>query len=80
MRTVEMFIACINDKPRGVHFDESALSAFDEEYHDLTISQLENAVKNKSFDNINISKSKVDINIVDVENIKNMLKDRVKVF
>ncbi len=79
LRTTEMFVACVNDKPQGVHFDESALSAFDSEYHDLTLSELEEAAKSKSFDTLSIQDNVPAISLADLNTIRNMLKDRVKV-
>lgn len=75
LRTTEMFIAAVNDKPAGVHFDDGALSAFDEEYHDFTLGELEEAIKNKSFDSISI---KGNDPVVPIESIVDMLKTRVK--
>ena len=77
LRTTEMFIACVNDKPHGVHFDDGALSAFDEEYHDLGMQELEEIVKNKEFDKLEIKKNKVVINETSIETIKNILAARV---
>lgn len=78
LRTAEMFIACVNDKPRGTHFDESALSAFDEEYHDLSLSQLEEAAKTKSFANLSVQDTVPAVSLVDLNQIKEMLKSRIK--
>lgn len=78
LRTTEMFIACINDKEEGVHFDESALTAFDEEYHDLTLKELEEAAANKCFDNISVKDNVPAIAMTDLKTIKDMLKKRIK--
>ena len=45
LRTTEMFIACINDKPHGIHLDEKTIAAFDEEYNNFTINELEEALE-----------------------------------
>lgn len=78
MRTVEMFIACVNDKPLGVHFDDSALSAFDNEYHDLSLNELEEAAKSKSFEKLAVQETVPAVSLVDLNVIKEMLKGRVK--
>lgn len=78
LRTTEMFIACINDKPIGQHFDEDSLSAFDEEYNNLTIQELEEAIKDKSFKVASVEDKVSPITFTDLESIKNMLQSRVK--
>jgi hypothetical protein len=78
LRTVEMFIACVNDKPQGVHFDESALTAFDSEYHDLTIEELEDAARTKCLDNLCVRDTVPAVSLSDLGEITKMLKDRVK--
>lgn len=78
LRTIEMFVACVNDKPHGTHFDEGALSAFDEEYHDLSLQELEEVVSTKSFEKVTIEKIKPTINLVDINKIKEMLSERIK--
>jgi hypothetical protein len=78
LRTVEMFIACVNDKPLGQHFDENALNAFDEEYHDLNLQELEEAAKTKSFEKLAVQETVPVVSLVDLNVIKEMLKRRVK--
>lgn len=78
LRTTEMFIAAINDKPIGTHFDDGALSAFDEEYNNLTISELEEAIKQKSFNVASVQEHISPISFTDLETIKDMLKGRIK--
>lgn len=76
LRTTEMFIACINDKPHGTHFDEEALTSFDEEYNNKTIEELEEAIKNKSFSPASVEDKVSPITFVDLQNIKDMLNKR----
>lgn len=78
LRTTEMFIACVNDKPQGIHFDEGALSAFDSEYHDVTLSQLEEAARSKSFEGLSVQNEVPAVSLVDVNTIKEMLRNRIK--
>lgn len=78
LRTTEMFIACVNDKKQGVHFDEDVLAAFDEEYHDLTIKELEEVVSKKDFSKISVKENKPAVDMIDLEKIKELLKNRVK--
>jgi hypothetical protein len=78
LRTTEMFIACVNDKPLGTHFDEDALAAFDSEYHDVALSQLEEAARNKSFEALSVQNEVPAVSLVDLNTIKEMLKNRVR--
>jgi hypothetical protein len=78
LRTTEMFVACVNDKPIGTHFDESALSAFDSEYHDFTLFELEEAAKTKSFEKLSVQETVPAVSLVDLNTIKEMLKERIK--
>lgn len=78
LRTTEMFVACVNDKPHGVHFDNDALSAFDEEYHDLSLQELEDIVKSKKFDKLNIKKTKVALDNTSITKINEILANRIK--
>ena len=80
LRTTEMFVACINDKPHGIHFDESAISAFDSEYHDFTLEELEEAAKNKSFENLSVKDNVPAVSLVDLNKIRELLKNRVQKF
>lgn len=78
IRTTEMFVACVNDKPRGTHFDEDGLSMFDDEYHDLSIKELEDALSTRNFNPICIQKEVPAISLIDLNNITKMLKQRVE--
>lgn len=78
LRTTEMFIACVNNKPQGTHFDDGSLSAFDDEYHDFTLTELEKAVKNKTFTSLSVQGIAPAVSLVDLDAIKGLLKTRVK--
>lgn len=78
LRTVEMFVACINNKPQGVHFDDGSLAAFDTEYHDLTLDELENVAKTKCFDSLAVRDTVPAVSLTDLTAIKNMLANRVQ--
>lgn len=77
LRTTEMFVAAINDKPIGEHFSEEDLSAFDEEYNHLSIQELEEGLKSKSFSAISVKNEVSPLTPVDMENVKEMLKSRI---
>lgn len=78
LRTTEMFIACINDKVHGEHFDGDSLDVFDEEYHDLTIQELEEAVKDKDYSVLRVKDQKPSVTPQEVVDIVGALKNRVK--
>ena len=77
LRTTEMFVCCVNDKPIGEHFSEEDLSAFDEEYNHLSIEELEESLRNKSFEAISVVNKVSPITVIDMANICNLLKDRI---
>lgn len=77
LRTTEMFVACVNDKPHGLHYSSDLLNAFDEEYNKFTVSELEEAISKKSFNVISVKNEVADINFRDLEKIKNILKSRI---
>lgn len=78
LRTTEMFVACVNDKPHGEHFDEGALSAFDSEYHDFTLDELEEAAKSKSFGNLSVKDNVPAVSLIDLNEIRKMLTSRIE--
>ena len=86
LRTTEMFVACVNDKPQGQHFDEEALATFDAEYNNITIQDLENQLKGKVFEPMVIRTKQRNKEVVlmaavtkpDVRAIKKALENRIK--
>ncbi len=78
LRTTEMFVACVNDKPQGTHFDESALGSFDSEYHDLSLEELEEAARSKSFEGLSVQDEVPSVSLTDLNSIKDMLRGRIK--
>jgi len=78
LRTTEMFIAAINDKPFGVHWDDDALAAVDEEYHQYTLLELEEILATMSFEKLVIEDNLPDVSMADVQSITDMLRNRVK--
>lgn len=77
LRTTEMFIACINDKPHGQHFDTDSLVVFDEEYNNASIAELEDAIFNRTFDVATVKDHSSPLSFTDLKNIKDMLAARV---
>jgi hypothetical protein len=77
-RTVEMKIALLNPNEHGVHIDEKLLEASDAEYNDVTIEQLEEVLRNANLATIKIKEHVTPLDLSDIENIKNALKDRVQ--
>lgn len=77
LRTTEMMVCCINDKPIGEHFSEEDLSAFDEEYNHLSIQELEESLAGKSFGAISVKDETSPITVIDMSNIRDMLSQRI---
>lgn len=77
LRTTELFVCCINDKEYGEHFSDEDLSVFDEEYNHLSVQELESALKEKSFGAINVKNETSPLTVMDIENVKEMLKNRI---
>lgn len=75
LRTTEMFVMCVNDKPQGEHYDDVML--YDEEYNKYTIEELEQAVATKDFSSLNIQDRQIQVNEKDLAAITEKLKNRV---
>jgi hypothetical protein len=75
LRTTEMFIVCVNDKPLGQHFDDVML--YDEQYNQHTIEELENAIATKDFSSLNIEDKKTKVNEDDLSVIAAALRGRI---
>lgn len=69
----EMFICCINN----IYIKQQEIVDFDEFYDQYTIGQLEKDLKNKSLKNVSIAEVNSNLSLIDVENLKNLLKTRV---
>jgi hypothetical protein len=78
LRTTEMFIVCVNNKPQGVHFEDDVMFSFDEDYHNYSIAQLEEAIKSKSFEPVSIKDETPELKMSDLKNIQEYLKTRIK--
>jgi hypothetical protein len=78
LRTTEMFIAAINDKPLGVHWDDDDLVAVDEEYHQYTLLELEEILATMSFEKLVIEDNLPEVSMADVLTISEMLRNRVQ--
>lgn len=77
LRTTEMFIVCVNNKPHGVHYDEGNLDLFDDEYNKFTIGELEQSIANKSFEAISIKENIPEVTIKDIKTISEILKQKL---
>jgi hypothetical protein len=75
LRTTEMFVMCVNDKPQGTHYDDVML--YDEEYNKYTIEELEQAVATKDYSSLNIQDRHIQVNEKDLAAITELLKNRV---
>ena len=77
MRVSEMMIVGINPNERGVHIDEGFYSNLDENYHNYSIDELQEAFKNKSFEPISVSTEVTELSLKEVVNITEVLKNRI---
>lgn len=76
-RTLEMKIACINPNMHGVHINEDLIEKADEEYNEFTIDELEQAVASKDFSSLCIEEEVPVINLVELKDITEQLRNRV---
>ena len=77
MRVSEMMIVGINPNERGIHIDEGFYSNLDENYHNQSIDELQEAFKNKSFEPISVSTEVTELSLKEVVNITEVLKNRI---
>ena len=77
MRVSEMMIVGINPNERGIHIDEGFYSNLDENYHNYSIDELQEAFKNKSFEPISVSTEVTELSLKEVVNITEVLKNRI---
>ena len=77
MRVSEMMIVGINPNERGIHIDEGFYSNLDENYHNQSIDELQEALKNKSFEPISVSTEVTELTIKEVANVTDILRNRV---
>ena len=80
MRVVEMFIAAVLEvDEKGQYMDEDVdVVAFDEEYHNYSIEELTEAIKHHSFAPIASQDQVAPLSVANIEDIANVLKNRVK--
>lgn len=77
LRTTEMFVVCVNNKPHGVHFDNNGVIELDENYHQYTINQLTEAIKDKSLKTVSVEDNIADLTINNLIEIKKQLNSRI---
>lgn len=72
----QMFIAAIvkqDELGNYIDIDNQNLVNFDELYHNETLEELSNSLKNKSFESLTIKDLSPEITIKEVQNIENVL-------
>lgn len=77
LRTTEMFVMCINDKPLGVHYDDDGLMICDEQYNDYSIKELETVLVTKDFTPLCMEDKTTEVNLKDLALITEALKNRI---
>jgi len=77
MRVSEMMIVGINPNPQGVPISEDFYCDLDDNYHNYSIEELENALQTKSLGVTSVSDAISEVSLKEVQNITNLLKNRV---
>ena len=77
MRVSEMMIVGINPNPQGVPISEDFYCDLDDNYHNYSIEELENALQTKSLGVTSVSDAVSEVSLKEVQNITNLLKNRV---
>lgn len=76
----QMFIMSVTEQDVNgdyVDIDSQAVVNFDELYHNQSIDELQEALKNKSFEPISISTEVTELTIKEVANVTDILRNRV---
>jgi len=76
----QMFIMSVTEQDENgdyVDIDSQAVVNFDELYHNQSIDELQEALKNKSFEPISVSTEITDLTMKEIINITKVLKHRV---
>lgn len=76
----QMFIMSITEQDEDgnyIDIDSQAVVNFDELYHNQTIDELQEALKNKSFEPISVSTEVTELTIKEVVNVTDILRNRV---
>ena len=76
----QMFIMSVTEQDENgdyVDIDSQAVVNFDELYHNQSIDELQEALKNKSFEPISVSTEVTELSIKEVANVTDILRNRV---
>lgn len=76
-RTTEMKIACLNPNDRGIHIDYELIAKADEEYNEYTMEELQNVISQKTLVPLSIEEEVTNLSIPEVQNITELLKNRI---
>lgn len=76
-RTTEMKIACINPNEHGVHIDYELIKEADEQYDEYTIEELQKVISQKTLAPLSIQEEITELSIPEVQNITELLKNRI---
>ena len=76
----QMFIMSVTEQDENgdyVDIDSQAVVNFDELYHNQSIDELQEALKNKSFEPISVSTEVTELSIKEVVNVTDILRNRI---
>lgn len=78
MRVSEMFVAAVLDiKDYQKHLDSGVVNDFSQEYFNTSVDELEKALAEKTFEPLVCQEHVPEVTIMDIQEIKNLLKQRV---
>ena len=76
----EMFIACtveIDENGNYLNVNEGDINNFDEEYHNITISELQEVIKTKDFSSLSVQENVPLLSLPDLKDIVNVLQNKI---
>ena len=76
MRVSEMYVVGIHENV-GNHISDELIHSFDENYHNYSLEELEDALKNRSVANVSVAEAVSELPIKEIVNIKDLLSKRI---
>ena len=78
MRVSEMFIAAVMPlEAYGEHVDSGEINDYSEEYYNIALEEIEEQLKNKSYETLSCQENVPALAIVDIKDIATQLRNRV---
>lgn len=78
MRVSDMFIAAVMPlEAYGEHVDSGEINDYSEEYYKISLDEIEEQLKNKSYETLSCQENVPALAIVDIKDIATQLRNRV---